>query len=260
MTVKTANRVFQYTTSEGTGNVLMDGAPVHPSFFAASEAGFTGGETARALLQDGDDVEISVVTIITVSPFVFSRDAVIASRIDGVAGTSKLDLSGSANVQFVIEGSDYDAKVLATIANTFSAKQTFTSSVKLQQALEKITITADNPASGDNNFDALTQALQYYTTNTDTNFTLNVRGNGSNTLNSLMAIGESLTIAVLVTNGATAYYMSGFKIDGNAVTPKYLDGAAFAAGNASAIDSYTLTIIKTASATFTVLAQQTKWA
>jgi hypothetical protein len=62
----------------------------------------------------------------------------------------------------------------------------------------------------------------------------------------------------LNTNGATAYYPNAITIDGNAVTPKV--PTAITAGNASAIDAYSFTIIKTASATFTVLASQTKFA
>lgn len=259
----TPTRVFQYTASTGQGDIVMDGAAVTPSFFTIDEAVDFGqldvNSQPVALIEEGDDVELSRVTITSLSPFMFSR-TVLASRINGVAGTTKMSLGGTATVQFALVGVDIDALVNAGIANTFSAKQTFTATVKLQQALEKLTITADNPASGDNNFDILTQAIQYYTTANDTNWTTNVRGDGSNTLNSLMTVGESLTIGLLVTNGATAYYMSALKIDGNAVTPKYLNGTAFSAGNASAIDAYLLTIIKTASATFTVLAQQVKWA
>jgi hypothetical protein len=259
----TPNRVYQYTTSTGQGDITLDGAAVFPSFFTADDAAGLGridvSSTPVAIIEEGDDVEISRMTISSLSPFVFSR-TVLASRISGVAGTTKMSLGGAATVQIALSGEDFDAKVAADLANTFTTKQTFSATVKLQQALEKLTITADNPAAGDNNFDVLTQAIQYFTTNCDTNWTTNIRGDGSNTLNSIMAVGESLTIGLLATNGATAYYMSALKIDGNAVTPKYLDGSAFSAGNASAIDAYLLTIIKTASATFVVLAQQVKWA
>jgi hypothetical protein len=73
-----------------------------------------------------------------------------------------------------------------------------------------------------------------------------------------MNTGDSLTVVWLNTNGATAYYPSAFQVDGSSVTPKV--PAAITAGNASAIDAYSFTIIKTASATFTVLETQTKFA
>ena len=75
-----------------------------------------------------------------------------------------------------------------------------------------------------------------------------------------MDTGESLTIVTLVPQGSTAYYNSAFQIDGSSVTPKWQDGAAPSAGNASSTDIYSYTIIKTANATFTVIAAQTKFA
>jgi len=76
----------------------------------------------------------------------------------------------------------------------------------------------------------------------------------------MLAVGQSLTIAFLVTNGSTAYYQSGFQIDGTSVTPKWQGGTAPTTGNASSIDAYVITVIKTASATYTALASQTKFA
>lgn len=139
-------------------------------------------------------------------------------------------------------------------AETITGKKTFTDFVKFQRALEKVTITADNPASGDNNYDALTQSIQYFTTANDTNWVWNIRGDGSSSLDSLMATGESLTVVGMVTNTGTAYYMTALKIDGNAVTPQWLGAAAPAAGTVNKRDTYTFTIIKTGSATFIVQA------
>jgi hypothetical protein len=75
-----------------------------------------------------------------------------------------------------------------------------------------------------------------------------------------MVTGQSLTSAFLCTNGSTAYYQTAMTIDGTSVTPKWQGGTAPSAGNASSIDSYVYTIIKTGAATFTVLASQTKFA
>jgi len=130
---------------------------------------------------------------------------------------------------------------------------TFTDTIKLQQTKEKITISA-TAATGTINFDVLTQAVLYYTTNASANWTVNVRADGSNTLNSIMSIGETLTVVFLTTQGSTAYYNSAFQVDGSSVTPKWQGGSAPTEGTASGVDAYTYTIIKTADATFTVLA------
>ena len=115
-------------------------------------------------------------------------------------------------------------------------------------------------ATGTIAYNVTAQSVLYYTTNASGNWTLNVRGNGTTSLNSLMVTGESVTIAFLVTNGATAYYQSAFQVDGNAVTPKWQGGTAPTSGNASSIDIYTITIVKTGAATFTAFAAQSRFA
>lgn len=129
----------------------------------------------------------------------------------------------------------------------------------LTSAFETATVSA-TAATGTVNVDLSTSAVKYYTSNATADWTFNFRGDGSTTLNSLLANGQSATVAFLVTNGATAYKPTVFQVDGSAVTPKWQGGTAPAAGNASSIDVYTFTIIKTASATFTVLGAQAKFA
>lgn len=122
---------------------------------------------------------------------------------------------------------------------------------------EDVNVVA-SAATGTINFDVSTASVWYYTSNATANHTLNFRYSSGTSLNSAMATGDSLTVVWLNTNGSTAYYPNVIQIDGSAVTPKV--PAAISAGNASAIDAYSFTIIKTASATFTVLETQTKFA
>ena len=129
----------------------------------------------------------------------------------------------------------------------------------IYEVLEKASISATS-LTGTVNYNALDGAVLYCTSNASGNWTLNVRGDGSTTLNNVMATGDSLSLAVLVTQGSTAYYQSGFQIDGSSVTPKWAGGTAPTAGNASSVDAYTITIFKTGSAAFTVFASQTKFA
>jgi hypothetical protein len=124
---------------------------------------------------------------------------------------------------------------------------------------ETATVSA-TAATGTVNYDVTTQSILYYTSNASANWTLNIRGSASLSLNSLMAVGQSITVTHMVTQGATAYYNSAVTIDGSAVTPKWQSGITPNAGSANSIDTYTYAIIKTASATFTVLASQTRYA
>jgi len=152
----------------------------------------------------------------------------------------------------------------AAADNTFTGIQTFTgSSSKIAMVLtdvaEPATVSA-TAATGTINYDVTTQSVLYYTTNASANWTVNFRGSSGTSLNTLMTTGQMMTVAFLVTQGATAYYNSAVQVDGASVTPKYQGGTAPAAGNASSIDVYTYTIVKTGSAAFTVFASQTKFA
>jgi hypothetical protein len=164
--------------------------------------------------------------------------------------------SGGALTATSIQNTPIGSSTASTGAfTTLSASGT----TSIYEVLEKASIAATS-LTGTVNFNALDGAVLYCTSNASGNWTLNVRGDGSTTLNNVMATGDSLSLAVLVTQGSTAYYQSGFQIDGSSVTPKWAGGTAPTAGNASSVDAYTITIFKTGSAAFTVFASQTKFA
>jgi hypothetical protein len=115
-------------------------------------------------------------------------------------------------------------------------------------------------AVGTINLNVLTASIWYYQGNAASNLTINVRGDGSTTLNSLLAVGDSITVVFANTNGAQAYYPNVFQIDGSTVTPKWQGGAAYT-GSSLSIDVYVYTIVKTAATpTYTVFASGTKFA
>jgi hypothetical protein len=188
-----------------------------------------------------------VVEVLTFSEFV------IANAVDQTLVNTKGDL-------IVATGDNVVTNVAVGANNTMLvADSTQTAGVKWTAAItdtilvspeERWTVSA-TAAGSTINFDADTQGVLYYTTTSTGNWTLNVRGSGSTTLNSKLTTGDSLTVSFLATNVA-AYYMTALTIDGNAQTVKYSGGTAPAAGNASAVDIYTFTIVKTASATYTV--------
>jgi len=135
---------------------------------------------------------------------------------------------------------------------------TVNGTLDIEEVFEKVATTTSTASSWD--FDILTQGIIFFTSNQTQNATVNFRGDASNSLNSVLGIGQSVTCTALMTQGSTAYYLNAYQIDGTAVTPKWQGGSAPTGGNASGIDVYTFTIIKTADATFTVLASQTQYA
>ena len=136
---------------------------------------------------------------------------------------------------------------------------TTTPALKVPNIVEPANVVGTAPTST-TNFYLNSGAVQYYTANTANNWTLNFAFSSGTSLNTAMAVGDSMSCTMIVTNSTTAYYPSAFTIDGTSVTPKWQGGSAPTSGDASALDSYTFVIIKTASATYTVLASQTKFA
>lgn len=152
----------------------------------------------------------------------------------------------------------------AAADNTFTGTQTFSGTsaklaIVLNDAAEVATVSA-TAATGTINYDITTQSVLYYTSNASANWTVNFRASSGTSLNTALATGQSVTVAFLVTQGSTAYYNSSVQVDGttSGVTVRWLGGAP-TAGNASGIDSYRYLIIKTGSATFTVLASNTQF-
>lgn len=175
---------------------------------------------------------------------------------------NSLTLTGTDSTTMTFPSSSATIAGLS-VSQTFTGTQTFsgTSSVLgavFTDAAEVATVSA-TAATGTINYDVTTQSVLYYTSNASANFTVNFRASVGTSLNTLMSTGQAVTVVFLVTNGSTAYYNSAVQVDGASVTPKWQGGTAPTAGNASSIDAYTYTIIKTGNAAFTVLASQTRF-
>ena len=196
----------------------------------------TAGAGAQIKLYEDDDSE---------------NDYYVAIKAPDTITTGNFTLTAPDTVNDTLAVLGTEQTFSAT--NTFSAKQVFQNTIKVQQGLEKITVDA-TAATGTINFDALTQAVVYYTTDASGDWTLNIRGDGTNTLDSIMADGESMTVVFMATIGADEYRGATFQIDGTTVTPNWQGGVTPTEGFTNSIDVYTFTIVKTASATYTVLA------
>jgi hypothetical protein len=198
----------------------------------------------------------------------YTGTSLIAANTLSAASTFNLfscivDSDGDAGgpfTQFLVRG---DGNVGISTSSPTSMLQTAGSSsvsaFKTPNIAEVDTISA-TAATGTINYDVTTQSVLYYTSNASGNWTLNFRGSSGTSLNTVMQTGESISATFLVTNGSTAYYNSAVTIDGTSVTPKWQGGTAPTSGNASSTDAYTYVIQKTGSATYVVLASQTKFA
>jgi len=168
--------------------------------------------------------------------------------------------NGTGAIATATAGTDY---VAPNVATSFTATQTFSGSTStlaevITNGAEVVTISA-TAATGTINYDVTTQSVLYYTSNASANWTVNFRASSGTSLNTAMSTGQALTVTFLVTQGATAYYNNTVQVDGSSVTPKYQGGTAWSSGNASGVDIYSYTIVKTGSAAFTVFASQTQF-
>jgi hypothetical protein len=198
----------------------------------------------------------------------------VTGNVTGSAGSLSATLavasggSGATTLTGVLKGNGTSAFSAATAgtdflapgtAATITAKYTYSGVLAVAPIIEKTTVAA-TAATGTVDFDLLTQAVVLYTTDATGNWTLNVRGNSSTTLNSTLATGDTVSIAFMVTNGSTAYYQSGFTVDGSAVTVKWQGGTAPSSGNTNSLDVYTITLTKTGSGIYNALGSLVKFA
>ena len=235
----------------GTNNLTIDPTAL------IKIAGNTAGDTLVC-----DITGVSVTLVYTGASYGWN----VAAQVGGNGGTA-VTLTGVQTLtnKTIAFGSNTlsDVASLST-AQTFTGTKTLagTSSVLaeiLTNAAEVATVSA-TAATGTINYDVTTQSVQYYTSNASANWTVNFRASSGTSLNTAMTTGQSVTAAFLVTQGSTAYYNNVVQVDGSTVTPKYQGGTAYAAGNASSIDVYMYTIVKTGNAAFTVFTSQTKFA
>ena len=183
----------------------------------------------------------------------------------GADGADRFNTAASIHVE---AGADFTANdcpanlILSTNAGAASATERlritsgggfhFTNG----ELIERAKVTAGK-LSDNTNIDLENGMVHLFTTQETTTSTPNIRINSSTSLNSVMATGEMISVT-LITTAAAGAYSAQLTIDGNAVTENWTGGSAPSGGGSSGVDIHAYTIIKTADATFTVVATQTK--
>lgn len=214
---------------------------------------FTDGQVLTAAQVNGYLMKQAVMYFATAA----ARSSAITSPEEGMV-TYRAD----ADVLEFYNGTTWIGLTDLTSAQTLTNKTLTTPTINgaiLDRTEENWNIVA-SAATGTINVDVLTSSIWYYTSNATANHTINVRGDGSTTLSSLIAVGDSMTVVWANTNGTTAYYPTTFQVDGSSITPKWQGGTAPSQGNASSIDVYSYNIVKTAATpSYTVFASQTQF-
>lgn len=151
----------------------------------------------------------------------------------------------------------------AVTSDKLGASLTLTGTTSFEQILEKATVS-NSSLSSTTNLDALSGAVYYNTSSTTSNITLNIRGDGTNTLDSLVTEGKAFSCVYMITSGSTSGKISSITIGSSTVSVKWFGGNAYPAGSGGgSVDVYTITAVKTddtGNGAFTVFASQSKFA
>ena len=97
------------------------------------------------------------------------------------------------------------------------------------------------------NVDLSDNNVYYYTSSATGNWAVNFRSSNIESLDDFMNVGETLTVAIMTTQGGTAFYNNNILIDSSPITVFEYGDLAITEGNSSGIDMYTYVIIKKAS-------------
>lgn len=145
-----------------------------------------------------------------------------------------------------------DAKAPSSTAVTLTGAQTLTNKTLTAPAINAGTFSAAEEVVNlvgtgfaGYTYDTNNGTFVYIYANATANGVVNFRGDASNTLNSLLSTGQSISCTLLLLNGATPYRVTSVTVDGSApAATVWSGGTAPAAGNASARDAYSFTIVK----------------
>lgn len=165
-----------------------------------------------------------------------ANNAVVTATIqDGAVTTSKLNVLANINVT----------------TDIFNAGNIFVG----QRYIEKANICGYAFGAGSNSYSLNNGVVHVHTANAVSNTTVNLQG--FETFNP----GNAVSIAVVIPNGTSPFYITGVVIDGTAanVTTRWSGGVAPTSGNASNVDIYSFSVIKTQALTYSVYAQQTQF-
>jgi hypothetical protein len=126
--------------------------------------------------------------------------------------------------------------------------------ISLTQVFETANVFT-TAVGGNVDIDLQNNTLYFFSSNTTANVTFNFRANTQNTLDSQLAIGQTVTSGILLKQGVVRYRANVY-IDGTLQSPWWLGNSApsYAAGQQESIDTYSFSILKTAANVYTVLA------
>jgi len=125
------------------------------------------------------------------------------------------------------------------------------------ELVERCYIQSGNAWSSVSVIDLDNGMVQYNNTNLGgTGTTLDIKSSAG--INTTMSTGDIMSVTCITAVNAATAYVNNITIDGIAATESWVGGSAPTGGGSSGVDTYAFNIIKTADATFIVIANQVK--
>jgi hypothetical protein len=274
---------------EAFGTLIGATGPTGPTGSAASITGvapITYNSTSEQIsinLGSGLTTSGNNLVAFIADPLKFVEGQVTINAGSGIAITGNA-LTVNATSGLVLDGGAVTANVgngLSITTNAITVNTAVTATLTDTQTLtgktltaprEKFQVVVSTPTTGASavQFDAVPGSVAYYTvaSSSAASFPLNFRGNTGTPLNDMLpAVGDSITLGLLLTTGASASWVGALTIDSGAtVLIEWQLGAIPSSGNASSVDSYLFTIVKTAhsasptGSSYTIFASRTRFA
>ena len=225
--------VCSATDFSGTGL----GAADFPNGITGVAATFTGNVTVGGTLTYEDVTNIDSVGWVT------ARSGLnVGPPATGIGAT--IHTTGNAVFAGIVTASS-----TATVSDTLTIN-----GLNSNKALiEKVNVTAGK-LSDNLTINIDSGMVHLFTTAETTTAVPNIISTAG--INTDLAVGDAITVNV-ITTAAAAGYAAEWQIDGIAQTETWVGGSAPSAGGASGTDTYSMNIIKTASATYTVIGNLT---
>ena len=231
-------------------------------FAALTGATFTGAVNGTSLTLSGDLTVNGTQTVLNTATL--TVDDLNITVADGAADAAAADGAGltvdgaSATFAYANTGDKWTMNKALDVTGAVTATGVdVNGALSIEEVKEKL--ITDATTTGTYNFDAVNGAVVYFSGDMGANRTLNFRGDGSTTLDSLMTTGELMTFTLIAEQGGTGYYFNTITVDGYTPNKKWQGGSPPTSGNASSNDIYTITIQKFSASSWRIYASLTQY-
>jgi hypothetical protein len=245
-----------------TGNLIADTAVASNNIVVGAITGNLIADTAIR----GNNIVAGQITGNLIADTTIRGNNIVAGQITGnLIATNSINASNSI-VALSITGNLIGTGAIS--ANNFAGGGVGSDSLAQNLTISTIRVAETvnvqtTPISGNYNIHVAEATAYYFVGNTTGPVTFNLIGNNSTSLNSLLNVGQTASLAIALKQGATRYRANVF-IDGvNPLSSVVWMGASQPAqltAQSQSIDTYSITVIKTENNGYTVMVGNTTFA